>query len=99
MIIIFYPCFRVYIAFLYLPICVIGASLVAQLVKKLLANAGDAKDKGSIFGSGRSLGEENGNLVQYFCLENSMDREAWWATGVAKSSTLLSTHAHTHAYV
>ena len=69
------------------------------MVKNSPANAGDAKDKGSIFGSGRSLGEENGNLVQYFCLENSMDREAWWATGVAKSSTLLSTHAHTHAYV
>ena len=95
----FYACFRVYIAFLYLPICVIGASLVAQLVKNLLASAEDAKDMGSILGSGRSLGEENGNLVQYFCLKKSMDREAWWATGVAKSPALLSTHARTYAYV
>ena len=37
-------------------------------------------------------GEENGNPLQYFCLENLMDREAWWATvrGVAKSQTRLS---------
>ena len=35
---------------------------------------------GSISGSGRSLGEENGNLLQYSCLENPMDRGAWQAT-------------------
>ena len=46
-------------------------------VKNLLANAGDT---GSILGSGRSLGEGNGNPFQYSCLENSMDREAWWVT-------------------
>jgi len=42
--------------------------------------------------SGRSPGEGNGNPVQYSCLENSMDRGAWWATvhGVAKSQTPLS---------
>ena len=40
-------------------------------------NAGDA---GSIPGSRRSPGEGNGNPLQYFCLENSMDRGAWWAT-------------------
>ena len=34
----------------------------------------------SILGSGRSPGEGNGNPLQYFCLENSMDRESWWAT-------------------
>ena len=33
----------------------------------------------------RSLGGGNGNPLQYSCLENSMDRGAWWATGVAKS--------------
>ena len=33
----------------------------------------------SISGSGRSPGEENGNPLQYFCLENPMDRGAWWA--------------------
>ena len=40
-------------------------------------NAGDA---GSIPGSGRSAGEENGNLLRYTCLGNLMDRGAWWAT-------------------
>ena len=44
-------------------------------------------DQGSIPESGRSLGKWNGNLLQYSCLENSMDRGAWWATvhGVAKT--------------
>ena len=43
-------------------------------------------DKGSIPGSGRSPGEWNGNPLQYSCLENPMDRGAWWATvhGVAR---------------
>ena len=54
------------------------------MVKKSLpANAGDL---GLIPGLGRSPGEGNGNPLQYFCLENSMDRGAWWATvhGVAE---------------
>ena len=38
-----------------------------------------AGDPGSIPGSGRSPGEGNGNPLQYFCLENFMDRGAWWA--------------------
>ena len=38
-----------------------------------------AGDPGSIPGSGRSPGEGNGSPLQYFCLENSMDRGAWWA--------------------
>ena len=43
---------------------------------------------GSIPRLGRSLGEGNGSLLQFSCLENSMDREAWWAIihGVAKES-------------
>ena len=41
------------------------------------ASAGDAGDMGSIPGSGRSPGGGNGNLLQYSCLENSMDRGAW----------------------
>ena len=47
------------------------------MVKNLPANAGDIRDKGSIAGSGRSPGGGNGNLLQYSCLENSMDRGAW----------------------
>ena len=39
-----------------------------------------ARDQGSIPGLGRSSGEGNGNALQYSCLENSMDREAWPAT-------------------
>ena len=43
-------------------------------------SAYNAGDPGSIPGSGRSPGEGNGNPLQYSCLENSMDREALWAT-------------------
>ena len=45
-----------------------------------------------ILGSGSSPGEGNGNPLQYSCLENPMDGEAWWATvhGVTKSWTQLS---------
>ena len=50
------------------------------MVKNLPANEGDARDLGSIPGSGRSPGEGNGNSLQYSCLENPMDRGAWWAT-------------------
>ena len=59
-------------------------------------NSGDTRDAGSIPGLGRFPGEENGNPLQFSCLENSMDRGAWWATvhGVAKSQTdQLSTHS------
>ena len=61
----------------------------------LPASAGDARDAGSIPGSGRALREGNGNPLQHSCLENSMDRRAWWATirGIGKSQTQLSTHA------
>ena len=44
------------------------------------ASASNAGDPGSIPGSGRSPGEGNGNSLQYSCLENPMDRGAWWAT-------------------
>ena len=44
------------------------------------ANAGDIRDVGSIPGLGRSPEEGNGNPLQYSCLENPMDRGAWWAT-------------------
>ena len=62
------------------------------MVKNLPANAGDARDAGSIPGSGRFPGEGNDNPLQFSCLENSMDRGACQATvhGVAKSQTQLS---------
>ena len=61
-----------------------------SVVKNPPANAGDARDVGSIPGSGRFYGEGNSNLLQYSCLENPMDRGAWWATvhSIAKSWTL-----------
>ena len=60
-----------------------------QLLKNPPANAGVARDTGSIPGLGRSPGVENGTPLQYSCLENPMNRGAWWATvhGVAKSQT------------
>ena len=53
---------------------------MAQLVKNLPANAEDARDARLIPESGRSPGDGNGNPFQYSCLENSMERGAWWAT-------------------
>ena len=60
------------------------------MIKNPSANAGAIGDVGSIPGSGRSPGGENDNLLQYSCLENSMDRGAWWATvhGVKKKSDI-----------
>ena len=63
------------------------------MTKELPANAGDVRDSGLIPGLGRSPGEENGNPLQYSCLENPMDRGgAWRATvhRVTKSRTRLS---------
>ena len=58
--------------------------------KEYACNAGDL---GLIPGLGRSPGERNGNPLQYSCLENSMDRGAWWATihGVARVRHDLAT--------
>jgi len=50
------------------------------VVKNLPANAGDKRDAGSIPGSERFSGEGHGNLLQYSCLENPMDRGAWRVT-------------------
>ena len=64
------------------------------------ASACNAGDLGSIPGSGRSPGEGNGNPLQYSCLENPMDRGAWWATvhRVAKSRTRLSDFTFTFTF-
>ena len=66
-----------------------------SVLKNLPANVGVL---GLILGSGRSLGEGNGNPLWYSCLENAMDRGGWWATvhGVAKSQTQFSNRVHTH---
>ena len=66
-------------------------------VENLSANTGDTRDMGSISGLGRVPGVGNCNPPQYFCLENSMNRGAWWATvhEVTKSQTQLNTHTYT----
>ena len=78
------------------------ASQAALVVKNPLATAGDKRGMGSIPGLGRSPGGGHGNLLQYSCLKNPMDRGAsggGWATGhrVAQSWTQQkqrSTHTH-----
>ena len=59
------------------------------MVTKLPAKAGDIRDAGSVPGSGRSSGGGHGNPLQYSCVENPMDRQAWRATvhEVAKIQT------------
>ena len=69
------------------------------VVKNPPANAGDARDMGSISESGRFPGGGSDNPLHYSCLENSMDRGGWQATvhGITKESDmtlLLSTHTH-----
>ena len=75
------------------------SSQVATVVKNLAASGGD---RGSIPGSGRSPREGHSNPLQYSCLENPMDRGAWWTTvhEVTKSGTQLSTtHDSKESYV
>ena len=59
------------------------------MVKNLPANAGVTADGASGPRLGRSPGVENGSLLQYSCLENPIDKGAWWAVvhGAAKSQT------------
>ena len=70
------------------------------MAKNLLVNAADVRDVVSVPGWGRSSGGGHGNPLQFSCLENPVDRGAWWATvhKVIKSQTRLkqlSTHIHT----
>ena len=63
---------------------------MALVIKTPPANAGDLRDATSVSGLGRFPGKGNGNLLQYFCLENPMDRGAWSVVHkVAKSQTRL----------
>ena len=73
-------------------VCVCMGFPSGAVVKNLPDNAEDARDMGLIPGLGRPPREGNGNPLQYSCLENSVDRDAWQATvhGVAKSQTRLS---------
>ena len=76
-----------------------GASQVALVVKNQPASAEDLRDMDLIPGWGRSPGGEHGNPLQCSCLENPMDKGAWWAMvhRVTKSQTglkQLSTHKH-----
>ena len=66
---------------------------MALVVNNPSVNAGDIKDAGLISGLGRSPGGGNGNPLQYSCLENPMDRGAWWAAvhKVAESETTEAT--------
>ena len=68
------------------------------MVKNPPAYVGDAGDMGLIPGSERSPRGEDGSPFQYSCLENSLDRGAWWATihGVTKSWTGLRNCACMH---
>ena len=79
-------CLCVYFICVYIHI---RASQVVQVVKNLPAHAGDVRDVGLIPESERSPRGGHGNLLQYSCLENPMDRGAWQATAhsVAKSGT------------
>ena len=72
-----------------------------SVVKNLPANAGASGVMGLIPGLRRSPGVGNGNSLQYSCLENPMDRGAWWAvvSGVTKSQTPLSYSAQQRVYL
>ena len=72
-----------------ISLALLGAYLFSQVVKNLPAKQ---ESLGSIPGLGRSPGGGNCNPLQYSCLENPMDRGAWWTTvhGVAKSQIWLT---------
>ena len=76
-------CYRVglcRLSILYTVLCICWGSQMTLIVKNLSDKAGDIRDLSSIPGSGRSPGGAHGNPLQYSCLENLMDRGAWWAT-------------------
>ena len=64
------------------------ASQVALVLKNPPANAGDIRDAGLIPGLSRSPGGGNGNPLQHSCLENPMDRGAWWAPSIGSKSDM-----------
>ena len=64
------------------------------------SNSGDIRDMGLFPGSGRSPGEGNGNPLRYSCLENPMDRRAWWATvhGITEESDMTEATSDAHMW-
>ena len=58
----------------------------------MMGSACNAGDPASIPESGRCPGEGNGNPLQYFCLENPMDRKAWWATVLEFTESHMTEH-------
>jgi len=72
------------------------------VVKNSPANAGDARDMGSIPGSGRSLGGGNGNPLQYSCLENPIERSVMgyspWSQKEVDTTEHTRAHTHTHTH-
>ena len=79
-------------------VALLGASQVVAVVKNPPVSAGSIRDSGSIPGLGRSPGGRHGNPLQYSCLENPMERGAWWATvhRLTKSRTQLHIHSRKH---
>ena len=78
--------------------CALQQEKPLQVVKNLPANARDVTDESSVPGSGRSSEGGHGNLFQYSCLENPMDRGAWWAvsTGLQRVGHCWSDLASMH---
>ena len=76
---------------------VLTASQLALGIKNWPPNARDLRDTGSIPGSGQAPRGGHGNPLQYSCLENPMDRGAWWATvhGATKESDISEVTQHT----
>ena len=66
------------------------------VVKNPSASTGDARDVGLILGWGISPGVGNGTPLHYSCLENPMDRGAWWAAVHGVTELVATEHAHTH---
>ena len=82
-------------------VCICRGSPGGAVVNNPPANAGDARDVGSLPESGGSSGIRNGNPLQYSCLENSIDKGAWRATvhGVKKRWTQLRTHTYKYMLI
>ena len=85
--------------YLFIAVLDLQASQMALMVKNLPATAGDVRNTGLIPGSGRSLREGKGNILQYSRLENPMDRGAWQATvhRVAKGQRWLKRLSTAHS--